>query len=369
MKQPSRALRAWFLLLLVLGQGFCAGFGPPRLAARDFDRAGLWPEQVRQLVALGRQPQVSATAALLVDVGSQAVLYQKNATQRLAQASTTKMMTALVALERGNLSDIVVVQPADLAVESATGLTAGESWTLEDLLYALLLPSDNAAAVVIARHVAGSEAAFVALMNTKAAEWGLKDTHFMNPHGLDEPDHHSSASDLAQIALRGMAQPIFARMVSTPERQVGRRTLRNSNELLGSYQGAEGVKTGTTDLAGQCLVAAAGRVDGQVLAVILGSTDRYQDSRALLDYYYANYCTVALSLGPKGINVIRQGDGARAVLALRGQPAAFLPRWQLPWLQVVRIPQAGAAGEAAGTARFSAGEQLVAEQPLDALAP
>ena len=368
MKKPlPLPLRAAFVLLLVLGQGVCAGFGPPQLAARDFDSTALWPEQVRELVAVGRQPQVDAKAALLIDMGSKAVLYEKNGTRRLPQASTTKMMTALVALERGNLSDTVVIEPGDLVVASAAGLRAGEMWTLGDLLYALMLPSDNAAAVVIARHVGGSEAAFVDMMNSKAAEWGLTDTHFANPHGLDDPAHHSSARDLAQIAMRGLAEPRFAAIVSTAEREAGGRTLRNLNQLLGSYVGAEGVKTGTTEGAGQCLVALAGRGERRVLSVVLGSDDRYRDTRALLDYYYANYRTVPLDLGPKGINVIRRSDGSKAVLALEGQPTALLPLWQLPWLQVLRVTP-GAEGTA-GMARFVAGGTLLAEEPLNALSP
>lgn len=366
MKQSSPSLRALLIVALVVGQGFSVGFGPARLVAGDFGRRSLSPAQVRELVALGRQPELDASAALLVDVATQTVLYSKEASRRAAPASTTKMMTALIAIERGRLDDTVVVQPGDLQVASAIGLSAGEEWTLRDLLYDLLLPSDNAAALAIARHVAGSEAAFVDLMNAKAAEWGLRDTHFANPHGLDDPDHYSTAHDLAQIALRGLAQPLFASIAGTREKRVGQRVLRNLNELLGSYAGAEGVKTGTTDAAGQCLVAVAGRPEGRALAVVLGSTDRYRDTRALLDYYFAHYRLLSPGLGPVGLNAIRQPDGSRVVLALEGRPAFLLPVWQLPWLGVVRVRQEGGR---AGVARFVAGGAVLAEQPLQALAP
>ena len=366
MKRSSSSLRALVIVAIVAGQGFCVGFGPPRLAGGDFGRASLWPGQVHDLAALSRQPELDAAAALLVDVATQKVIYSKEASRRLAPASTTKMMTAFIAIERGRLDDTVVVQPGDLQVASASGLSAGEAWTLRDLLYDLLLPSDNAAAVIIARHIAGSEAAFVDLMNAQAAEWGLKDTHFANPHGLDDPDHYSTAGDLAQIALHGLAQPVFADIVSTPEKRAGGRALRNLNELLGSYAGAEGVKTGTTDAAGQCLVAAAGRPEGRALAVVLGSTDRYRDARALLDYYFTNYRLAAPGLGPVGLNTIRQPDGSRAVLALERRPMLLLPLWQVPWLQVSRVEQAGAPG---GTARFVAGSTVLAEVPLQVLAP
>jgi D-alanyl-D-alanine carboxypeptidase (penicillin-binding protein 5/6) len=366
MKPSSWSLRALALAVLAVGQAFCVGFGPPRLAAGDFGRAPLWPGQVQELAASARQPQPGAVAALLVDVGTHTVIYSKDATRRVAPASTTKMMTALVAIQSGRLDDTVVIQPGDVEVGSAIGLSPGEQWTLRDLLYDLLLPSDNAAAVAIARHVAGSEAAFVAMMNAQAAEWGLKDTHFANPHGLDDPEHYTTASDLAQIALRGLAQPVFAGIVGTREKEVRGRVLHNLNELLGSYDGAQGIKTGTTDAAGQCLVAAAARPAGRALAVVLGSADRYADARALLDFYFAHYRVVAPGLGPVGLNASRQADGSRAILTLQTQPTILLPLWQVPWLQVVRV---GQAGSPAGKARFVAGGRVLAEAPLQAVAP
>jgi len=371
MKRASRPFRYLFVLAFLAGQSLCVGFGPPTLAARDFDPAPLWPQQVRQLSRVA-PPSPEATAALLLDVATQTPLYEKNAGQRCAPASTTKMMTALVALERGHLSDSVVVQAGDLAVDSLLGLGAGEVWALEDLLYALLLPSDNAAALVIARHIAGSEAAFVALMNERAAHWGLRNTHFANPHGYDDPQHYSTAHDLAQVALRGLANPVFATMVATRQRRVGRRTLVNLNQLLGAYEGAEGIKTGTTDQAGQCLISLARRPDGRALCIVLGSADRYRDSRLLLDYYFATYRTVSLKLGPKGLNRIRTLDGREAVLVLGEHPQVLLLCWQLPSLRVQRLSRAVGAPDtdgSVGSARFTLGTVLLAEVPLYASPP
>lgn len=369
MRHGSARFRFLVISLVALGQSFCLGFGPPRLAARDVDPQALWPQQVWQLTHMV-PPAAEATACLLMDVASQTVLYQKDAHAHLAPASTTKMMTALVALRRGNLADRVTIRAEDLGVGSIVGLSAGEVWTLEDLLYALLLPSDNAVAVVIARHIAGSEPAFVDVMNAQAAEWGLSDTHFVNSHGLDDPQHYSSAYDLAQITLHGLANPVFARIVATPEHQVGVRTLANLNQLIGTYEGAEGVKTGTTDLAGQCLVAVARRPSGRVLSVVLGSTDRYRASQLLMDYYFASYCSVPLQLGPKGLNSLRGLEGEPEVLVLREHPEVVLPRWQLPWLRVQPVYQPGRAiGAPAGIARFSLGRDVLAELPLYASAP
>ena len=371
MKRPSPLCCYLIVVALVAGQSLCVGFGPPTLVARDFDETPLWPGQVRQL---GRAVslELEAKAALLLDVATHAVLYEKNAHQRLAPASTTKIVTALVVLERGSLSDRVAVQADDLRVGTFIGLSPGEVWRLEDLLYALLLPSDNAAALVMARHIAGSEARFVQWMNERVADWGLRDTHFANPHGLDDPQQWSTASDLAQIALHGLENPVFARIVSTRERQAGGRWLVNLNQLLGTYEGAEGIKTGTTDLAGQCLISVVRRREGRALSIVLGSTDRYRDSQLLLDHYFATYRTVALGLGPKGLNRVLKPDGKEGVLVLQERREVLLPRWRAPFLRVYRIssPSVALDGEgAAGVARFALGTAVLAELPMYVVAP
>ena len=172
-------------------------------------------------------------------------------------ASTTKIMTALLVLEQANLNDVVTVFPAALVGEASMGLVAGESLTVEDLLWGLLLRSGNDAAAALAEHVAGSQQAFVDLMNQRAAELGLTSTHFANPHGLDAPDHYSSAEDLWRLAELAMANPAFRTMVATQSHEAAGRQLFNINELLGLYPGADGIKTGTSDAAGQCLVGSA----------------------------------------------------------------------------------------------------------------
>ncbi|MCL6429959.1 MAG: D-alanyl-D-alanine carboxypeptidase [Anaerolineae bacterium] len=371
MGRASGPVRLLIILALALGQGFCVGFGPPRLSARDVDDNALWPHQVRLLGELS-VPAVSSAAALLLDAGTGTRIYEKHASARLAPASTTKMVTALVAIERGHLDDTVTIYPADLTVESLLGLRVGETWSLEDLLYALLLSSDNAAALAIARHVAGSEAAFVSLMNEQVTRWGLRDTHFANPHGLDDPEHYSSAADLAEIALRCLENPVFAAIVRTRERRAGWRTLVNLNELLRSYEGAQGVKTGTTAAAGQCLVSIASRPGGRAVCVVLGSDDRYRDTRLLLDYYFAHYRAFGLQLGPKGLNRVREPDGREQVLIMDGHPQVLLPLWQLPWLRLHRVvPPLGPdeGGTAAGLACFRLGSAVLAEVPLQAVAP
>ena len=234
-------------------------------------------------------PQVSATAAIVAggDVGQP--LAGKNIHERLAMASTTKIMTALLVLERANLDDAVTISPTALVGGSSMGLQAGEVVTVEDLLWGLLLQSGNDAAVALAEHVAGSEANFVALMNERAVQLGLADTHFANPHGLDDPEHASSAYDLWVLAEAAMKFPVFQEIVASRSHVAAGRTLLNINELLDRYPGADGVKTGTTQAAGQSLVASVTRDGHRSMAVVLGSEDRYADAAAIFDHYFASY--------------------------------------------------------------------------------
>jgi D-alanyl-D-alanine carboxypeptidase len=213
-----------------------------------------------------------------------------------------------------------------------------------DLLSGLLLPSGNDAALAIARAVSGGDEAFVALMNERAAELGLADTHFANPHGLDAPDHFSSAADLARLTRVALRNPILAQIVATQQKTVRGRIaydLRNTNPLLGRPD-VEGVKTGHTELAGACLVAAVRRGGHRVLVVVLASPDARAETLALADYAFSAYAWPDLSL-PAGPFDLDPTTGQRAALSQR--PAVVLPRWQVPYLR-------GGVGPAPGQASF-----------------
>lgn len=250
------------------------------------------------------EPDIQARAAIVMDVASGRVLYGRDIHARLPQASTTKITTAILALEKGNLQDQVRVSRA--AVEtggSSIWLEEGEVHTLEDLLYALMLNSANDAAVAIAEHIAGSEEAFISMMNTKAREIGATDTHYANPHGLPDPGHYSSACDLALLTRSALQIPAFREVVQTRERVVPweghewPRLLQNKNGFLfgpQSYPGAIGVKTGYTEEAGRCLVAAASRDGWELVAVVLNSPDIYGEAARLLDYAFAAFRPVRL---------------------------------------------------------------------------
>jgi D-alanyl-D-alanine carboxypeptidase (penicillin-binding protein 5/6) len=243
-------------------------------------------------------PKISSPAAVAIDTINGRILYSKNAYSRRQMASTTKMMTAILAIEKGDLNDIVTVSKRAAYVGgSQAHLKVGEKIKLEYLLYALMLPSGNDAAIAIAEHIAGSVENFVAMMDEKALEIGAKNTKYGSPHGLDR-NNYSTAYDLAIIARYCLTNPIFAEVVKTKSKVVPREGMENgkeytnTNEMLHSYEGADGVKTGYTGPAGRCLVTSATRDGWQVISVVLGANSKYSrsnDSRKILNYVFSNF--------------------------------------------------------------------------------
>jgi len=323
-------------------------------------------------------PQVSADAAVLIDASSGRVLWGRDADVPRDPASTTKMMTALVALQLGRPDELITVGAAAAATPgSSAGLRAGERYRLEDLLRGLLLRSGNDAAVAIAVHLAGSVPAFAALMNARARQLGLENTNFANPHGLTAPLHHSSAHDLALIARAGLQLPAFATLVDSAEgtmqgrdplqREI-RRELRNTNRLLLAYDWVDGVKTGTTGAAGNCLVASGTRGGMRLIAVVLHSDDRWGDALRMLQWGFVHFsqpvrapagtvvARLPVSLAPRrdaAVEVVA-GAGLQAVVALD----------ELPWLTVRRdLPDSISAPVRAGQ-RLGTLTLLLAGQPM-----
>lgn len=249
-------------------------------------------------------PSLTAKAAELYDVTTGQTLLSLAPDTSLPMASTTKIMTAVVALTYGNLNQMITVGPDAYAIEfdgtSVAGLRLGEKLTLKDMLYCLMLPSGDDAAVAIADGIAGSQDHFVALMNLEAGLLGLGDTHYANPHGLDEPGHYTSASDLIRLAEFALQSPTFAQIVQTAKITLPATAthhafhLVNTNELLPgepfAYDGAIGVKTGYTGGAGYCLVFLVKRPAGTLLGVVLGEpieSKRFTDPTTLLNWGYA----------------------------------------------------------------------------------
>jgi len=257
-----------------------------------------WPGQARAAA----EPDLTATAAVLMEAGTGQLLYDRRAGAELPPASTTKVLTAILALELGRLDAPVKVSRYAAATPGASiYLQTGEVLPLIDLVKGALINSGNDAAVAIAESLAGTEADFAWLMNRKARQLGAYHTHFVNPNGLPAPGHYTTARDLALMARYGLGNSLFRRLVATVSDQIpapdGWRYLYNTNRLLGTYPGADGVKTGTTDAAGQCLVASATRQGRQLIAVVLGSCDRYADTRALLDYGFNSLYAEAAAAG------------------------------------------------------------------------
>jgi len=244
-------------------------------------------------------PAMSAQGAILMDAKTGQVLHDRNMNKRLAPASTTKIMTAIIAIESGRLDETTRVSAhAAATAGSSLNLYPGQSITLRELVTGLLLRSGNDAAVAIAEHLAGSVDAFVEIMNKKALSIGAMHTQFRNPHGLSAPNHLSTAFDLASIARYALLNPTFSQIVSTKETNIEwldrkgknhNRNLRNTNKLLWMLADADGVKTGTTNMAGPCLVSSATRDNQRLIAVVLHDHARWYDSMQLLKYGFEQY--------------------------------------------------------------------------------
>ncbi len=241
-------------------------------------------------------PKITAQMAVIVDEASGAVLYGLNENEEVPPASLTKIVTAMVALEAGNLAARVTtdVDSRTMYEDSVMGLQPGEELSLEDLLYGLMLPSGNDAALAIARYIAhGDESIFVELMNAKVRQLGLQHTHFVNPHGRDVDGHYSSPYDMAMLARAAMRNPVFRRLVSAKEWDAS-GFLRdyhmvNLNRLLWQYAGADGVKIGYETRAGQTMVVSATRDGHRIYASFMRSTNMRADGAALLDWAFNCY--------------------------------------------------------------------------------
>lgn len=281
--RPTRALICAFLLLCFLTTALALPVVantplPPTVPLPYLDSIG----------------SLSAKAAILIDADSGQVLYGKNENEQLPMASTTKIMTALCALELADINTVIEVDPAAVGIEgSSVYLYEHEKLTLTQLLYALLLESANDAATAIAIGICGSVEAFAERMNDKARALGLEHTHFENPHGLDSETHYTTAHDLAIIAREALGHPLLRTIFATRKITIplngseGVRLLQNHNKMLRYYDGAIGVKTGFTKKSGRCLVSAAERDGLTLIAVTLCAPDDWNDHERMLDAGFA----------------------------------------------------------------------------------
>lgn len=330
------------------------------------------------LVLAVDSPHITARSAILMDQFTSRILFSKNAHEQLPMASTTKIMTAILAIESGRMEESVTVSEyASLVEGSAVDLEAGEEKTVEELVYALMLRSGNDAATAIAEHLGVSVEKFAEKMTRRARELGAAQTSFLNPHGLHQEEHYSTAYDLALIATHAMSLSQFREIIAQREKRIswtGRpyeRVLRNQNKLLQMYETANGIKTGWTSLAGRCFVGAAAREGWQLVTVVLNAPQMWEDTIKLLDFGYAYYRwetvveqgrqlkTVAVRGGREDRVVLQSGEGLG--LPLKENEAKLL-RFHFNVPEVLRAPLQ--TGETVGSLQIYFGSQQVGEVPL-----
>lgn len=262
------------------------------------------------------QPTTSAKCCILIDADTGEVLYGQHADQKSLIASTTKIMTALVVLEHLPPEQKFTIPAEASDIEgSSMYLKVGESLTVEELLYGLMLQSGNDAAVALALACSGSVKEFVALMNLKAQELGLQNTHFENPNGLDGAKHYSSARDLAKLTQYALNNEAFAKIVATKTKTVAGRALTNHNRLLWTCDGCIGVKTGYTKAAGRTLVSAAERNGRRLIAVTLCDGNDWHDHKTLYDYGFSLYSQKT---------IVQKGEAAAQISLMNGKKISLL---------------------------------------------
>lgn len=362
------------LLLLAVAALFTCAFGPPTLVDRDVNPSYRWTVgQLRQMQAARSVPDsVSSRAIVVLDADTGQVLMDVNGDVPLPPASLTKLMTALLILEESNLQDRVTMIDADLIGGANMGAQAGATYTVEELLWGLLVPSANEAAMALARHHSGQVHVFVQRMNLRAQELGLTNTSFVNPEGFDEEGHRASAKDLLTLTRLLWQNPLFREIVGSTDVSIGGRSLRTTNELLGVDPQVNGVKTGTTDEAGQCLILSINREGHQFYIAVMNSQDRFADARVLKAKIEESYIwrTATMPDRPTALDRLFDAEGKRWFLAAEGPaPSLLLPAWEAarlrPYRTIYPMPTGPwSSGSEMGVLEWRLGDVVVGTQRL-----
>ena len=325
----------------------------------------LWVAAVILFVCMGRMARadaelsVQAKAAILIEAGSGRVLYEQNADERLPMASTTKIMTALIAVEHCSMDEIVTAGPNASGVEGTSiYLSEGEQLTMHQMLEGLMLRSGNDAAVAIAEHIAGDVQNFAALMNARADMLGA-DAYFVTPNGLDKNGHSASARAMALITREAMRNGIFRQLVSMQEAVIPwvdneySRVLRNKNALLGGYEGANGVKTGFTSKAGRCLVFSAEREGMELIGVVMNCPDWFSEAEKLLDWGFANFSRQISAQAGEKVSEANILNGQKKAVSLCAEETLAYPicqadEWRIEVCAESELEAPVSAGDEAG---------------------
>ena len=314
----------------------------------------------------------SARSAVLIHADTGRALYEKNADERSLIASTTKIMTALVVVENCGLDEPVYIEREYTGIEgSSMYLEPGQTRTVRDLLYGLLLASGNDAAVALACHTAGSVEAFADMMNERAAELGLGNSSFKNPHGLDAEGHYSSARDLALITSEALENEDFAEIFATKSVTIDGQTYVNHNRLLFSYDGCIGGKPGYTIAAGRTLVSAAERDGLTLICVTISDPDDWNTHTRLLDWGFENYRLKSIGLPEREIDVPLISGFTDTVKAGCPEPAEVLVERGAGCTCLIELPPfvyaPVTAGDVLGKINVYSGGELLASAPIKAL--
>lgn len=293
----SKPILVIFLIFLIAFGGLLFTFFSKKLPLENENLEKLLPSPAPypQNSEGTSAPDLTAKSAVIIDVDSDVILFDRNANIATSPASTTKIMTALVSLENYRLDQIIEIKDLEKVEGQKMKLFSGEKITVENLLYGLLVASANDAALILARNFPNGEAGFVWAMNQKAKELGLTGTNYKNPVGYDDPDHYSTALDLAKLAIFAMKNSEFAKIAGTQKIIIYDVTgtipypISNVNTLVGKLPGVKGVKTGWTQQAGECLVTFIEQDGRKIVTVVLGSEDRFKETEELIKWVFENF--------------------------------------------------------------------------------
>lgn len=298
--------------------------------------------------AATEQPEVTAKSAVVMEAATGKILYEKNAYEQRYPASTTKIATLITALEYGNMNDNIITSGRAANTDgSSLYLNDGEQMKLQDMLYGVMLVSGNDATVAIAEHISGSVEEFAKLMTKKAHDIGAVHTQFVNSSGLPDPNHYTTAYDLALISDYGYHNDLFRQIVSTKNKYIKAispakdHDIYNENRMLWLYEGANGVKTGYTDAAGRCLVSGANRNGIQLIVVVLDSERMWDDSIALLDYGFGQILPQTIAAKDDIMKTIRVQNGFRDSIRLVASESMVVPSFKedkLDYTTVIDVP-------------------------------